>query len=235
MDDLILTTGKESAAKLPGRAGEVHELIKANFPAKSLAQLQEEFEKSLTANGAANTPVAALSAMVREQAALTIEDIKNLEMWLFLKVPEVSDGNNFGVDVQNFVLESLKALRAEVVAMLGCVAEYHASRAGILEKIVRPVTKTVDEESKNEKDGDKTTVKSSKTEKTSSKEEAPLPDKVKELAAVDVKEYHACYLKLTDIRNAYFKAHLMMSKNKKRLTDPRGDGEGSRSNAMSMF
>merc|ERR1712086_924319 len=133
------------------------------------------------------------------------------------------------------VLEQLKALRTEVQAMLGCVSEYHAARAGILEKIVRPVTKTVDEESKNEKDGDKATTKSSKTEKTSSKEEAPLPDKVKELAAVDVKEYHACYLKLTDIRNAYFKAHLMMSKNKKRLTDPRGDGEGARSNSMSMF
>ena len=30
-------------------------------------------------------------------------------------------------------------------------------------------------------------------------------------------------------------AHLLMSKNKKRLTDPRGDGEGARSNSMSMF
>jgi hypothetical protein len=100
---------------------------------------------------------------------------------------------------------------------------------------VKPTTKTVDEESKTEKDGDKTTVKSSKTEKASSKEEPPLLDYVLQAAAVDAKEYYACYMRLTDIRNAYVKINLLYSKNKKRLADPRGDGEGSRSNSMSMF
>jgi len=156
-------------------------------------------------------------------------------MWLFIKVPEVSDGNNFGVDVQNFVMTELKGLRTEITAMLDCVSAYHAAKAAVLEKVVKPKTKTVDEESKTETEGDKTTVKSSKTEKVASKEEPPLPDYVKQAAAIDVKEYHACYLRLTDIRNAYVKAHLLYSKNAKRLADPRGDGEGSRSNAMSMF
>merc|ERR1712227_720011 len=110
-----------------------------------------------------------------------------------------------------------------------------SARAGALEKIVKPVTKTVDEEAKTEKEGDKTTVKSSKTEKSSSKDEPPLADYVKQVAALDVKEYYAAYMKLSDMRNAYFKMHLLMSKNKKRLADPRGDGEGARSNSMSMF
>merc|ERR1712196_301782 len=103
---------------------------------------------------------------------------------------------------------------AEILPMLSVVSDYHAARAAALEK---------------------TTVKSSKTEKSSSKEEPPLADYVKQVAALDVKEYHASYLKLTDMRNAYFKTHLLMSKNKKRLADPRGDGEGARSNSMSMF
>ena len=109
------------------------------------------------------------------------------------------------------------------------------ARAAALEKVIKPVTKTVDDEAKTEKEGDKTTVKTTKTEKCSSKEEPPLADYVKQVAALDVKEYHASYLKLTDMRNAYFKTHLLMSKNKKRLADPRGDGEGARSNSMSMF
>merc|ERR1712070_935237 len=122
-----------------------------------------------------------------------------------------------------------------VAAMLSAVSDYHGARAAALEKIVRAPTKTVDEEAKTEKEGDKTTVKSSKTEKSSTKDEPPLADYVKQVAALDAKEYYACYLKLTDMRNAYFKAHMLMSKNKKRLADPRGDGEGSRANAMSMF
>merc|ERR1712146_461302 len=128
-----------------------------------------------------------------------------------------------------FVLGELKAVRAEVVAMLGSVSDYHGTRAAALEKIVKPATKTVDEEAKTETEGDKTTVKSS------SKDEPPLADYVKQVAALDAKEYYAAYMKLTDLRNAYFKVHLLMSKNKKRLADPRGDGEGARSNSMSMF
>jgi len=129
----------------------------------------------------------------------------------------------------------LKAIRAEVVPMLSAVSDYHGARAAVLEKIVKPASKTVDEEAKTEKEGDKTTVKSSKTEKSSTKDEPPLADYVKQVAALDAKEYYASYLKLTDLRNAYFKVHLLMSKNKKRLADPRGDGEGGRPNSMSMF
>lgn len=41
---------------------------------------------------------------------------------------------------------------------------------------------------------------------------------------------------LTDIKNNYLKAHVLLSKNAKKLQDPRGEGEDGRSlNAMSMF
>merc|ERR1712106_1117872 len=55
-------------------------------------------------------------------------------------------------------------------------------------------------------EGDKTTNSSSKTTKTSAAESAPLPDYVKYVAALDAKEYHACYSKLVDVRNTYVKA-----------------------------
>merc|ERR1719198_2196312 len=214
-------------AKMGGRAAELQQL-ESNFSAVPLASVEAEFSKALAkAPTVVNDKVAKLGALVREQAALTIEDLKASEMWLILKTPEVSDGNNFGVDVQQYVIGELKAVKAEVVAMLTSVSDYHSGRAGALEKVVRPTTKTVDEESKTAKEGDNTTVTSSKTEKASSKDEPPLPDYVKQVAALDVKAYHGAYLKLTDLRNAYFKAHLLMSKNKKRLTDPRGDGEGT--------
>merc|ERR1712106_542245 len=110
-------------------------------------------------------------------------------------------------------------------------------------------------------EGDKTTNSSSKTTKTSAAESAPLPDYVKYVAALDAKEnhacysklvdvrntyvkyvaaldakeYHACYSKLVDVRNTYVKANLAMSKNGKKLNDPRGEGDGSGHNYSSMF
>ena len=48
-------------------------------------------------------------------------------------------------------------------------------------------------------------------------------------------EYHACYSKLVDVRNTYVKANLAMSKNGKKLNDPRGEGDGSGHNYSSMF
>lgn len=48
-------------------------------------------------------------------------------------------------------------------------------------------------------------------------------------------EYHACYSKLVDVRNTYVKANLAMTKNGKKLNDPRGEGDGSGHNYSSMF
>jgi hypothetical protein len=48
-------------------------------------------------------------------------------------------------------------------------------------------------------------------------------------------EYHACYSKLVDVRNTYVKANLAVTKNGKKLNDPRGEGDGSGHNYSSMF
>jgi hypothetical protein len=118
MMEMLLAKGAATADTLDARAAELSELIQSSFPQKPLAQVQTEFEASIKASPATpNAAVAKLCSVVREQAALTIEDLKSLEMWLMIKVPEVSDGNNFGVDVQNFVLGELKALRTEVTAI----------------------------------------------------------------------------------------------------------------------
>ena len=236
MDEALLSLGEEAMAKMGGRAAELQQLIESNFSAVPLASVEAEFSKALAkAPTVVNDKVAKLGALVREQAALTIEDLKAAEMWLILKTPEVSDGNNFGVDVQEFVYKQLKELKAEAAVMLDAVGAYHAARAAVVEKVVKVPSKTVDEESKTETDDGKTVKKSSKVEKTSTAVATPLPDYVAQVAAIDTKEYHACYGKLVDLRNTYIKAGLVLVKNKKRLADPRGDGEGTRSNVMTMF
>jgi len=234
MDEELLRLGEETLAKLGSRASEMQALLAANFPQKTLAEVQAAFEASL-AGGAPNAEVTKVGALLREQAAAAIEDFKAVEMWLYLKTPEVADGNNFGVEVQAFVVGEIKKMRDEITAMVDAVSAYHLLRAATLEKIIKTPSKTTDEESKVDVEGDKTTNKSTKSSKTSSVEATPLADYVKYIAALDTKEYHSTYAKLVDVRNAYIKVNLLMSKNAKRLADPRGDNEGSSSNYSSMF
>jgi len=234
-----MSLGETAMEKLPARASEIQALI-SQFAAKTLTQVSAEFEAAV-ASGVVNAEVTKLSALVRDQAAQTIEDLKAIDMWLACKMPEVSDGNNFGVDVQVHVTEQLAKLRAECVAMLDAASTYHKTRSEGLEgKVVQVPTTSTDtmkEASKvtGGKDGptDTKTEKTTAVEKTTAK--APLPDQIKYVAELDTKEYHACYLRLTDLRNIYVKSSMIVGKNKKRLADPRGDGDGSRSNAMSMF
>ena len=60
---------------------------------------------------------------------------RDAEMWIRLKAPAVSDGNNFGVDVQNFVLGEVQHMRAAMEAMTTTGRDYHWSRAQGLEKL----------------------------------------------------------------------------------------------------
>jgi hypothetical protein len=234
MEAELLAAGEAKIASLGGRAAEVQALVLANFPPKTLADVQTAFEGKV-ASGVPNAEVIKVGALVREQAAMAVDDLKAAELWLSIKTPEVADGNNFGVEVQAYVLGELKAMRGEVAGMIDTVRAYHLLRGTTLEKLVKPPTKTTDDESKVEVDGDKETKKSTKSSKTSASETAPLADYVKYIAALDTKEYHAAYTKLVDLRNCYVKADLILRKNAKRLADPRGDNEGTSSNYSSMF
>ena len=76
-----------------------------------------------------NPKCAALAEQVREEAAIATAAFRAAEMWLKLKSPSVSDGNNFGVDVQNYVISELVAMRTQMDAFIIASRDYHYSRA----------------------------------------------------------------------------------------------------------
>merc|ERR1719408_984063 len=163
--------GEDTYKSLGARAESIQTILN-QFPKKTLEVVQGEFEAAnLATPGAVNESVAKLSVTVRDNAAAAIEDLKALDLWLHFKIPEMSDGNNFGVDVQLAVVKEVATLKAELLAMLDAVGTYHQSRAGCLEKIVRPTSTTKDVEKqttaeKGAKDGDKSTSKETTTEKS---------------------------------------------------------------------
>jgi len=239
-----VASGERSIAAFLDNANALTAEIAASFPPMSLDEVHAKFAAMPTpegSKGALNPEVVKLCAMVRQHAAAATDEFRNAEMWLQMKAPSVSDGNNFGVDVQNFVNTEVVAMRTKIQGMLDALSTYHWQRGVGIEKM--PDSKssemsTSETTESEEKEGKKTdTKKSSKTASTKATKAAPIDDFVQYTVAMDVKAYHNAYVQLTDIRNCYVKASALFSKNMKRLADPRGEGEdgGQNRNVMSMF
>jgi hypothetical protein len=223
------------SSRLAARSSEMSELLAAKFTHTSLEKAAVEFEAALDPEGGVNPDIAALAALVREEAAKSIDDFKQAEMWIALKAPSISDGNNFGVDVQNYVAAELKGMRHAMQIMIDGASNYHWQRGNALEKSAKSGEQVTEESEATEKDGDKVTSKLNKATKTSCKQPPQLADFRRYAAALDVKQYHAAYCQVTDMRNCYIKARVLFEKNMKRLNDPRGEGEGGDRGVMSMF
>ena len=239
-DQLIAHTleeGQQAIDSLASHSLRIAELLAKTFPAKSLADVAKEMGPQMDKVTAATNPTClALSEQVREEAAVAVGAFRAAEMWLRLKIPVVSDGNNFGVDVQNYAISELDAMRKAMEAFMTCGKDYHWARAEGIEKLKAGCkADSTTSESTETKDG-KAEVKSTKSSSKTDSQTAGFNDYKQYLLNIDVKQYHTAYTSLTDIKNFYMRAHVLFAKNMKRLSDPRGEGEdGGRVHSMSMF
>ena len=220
------------------RSEEINGLIGAHFAPKTLDAVAQEFAAAAAQSPhstATNEAVAALASVVREAAARAVDDFKKVELWIALKAPPISDGNNFGADVQNFVSAEIKKMRHAADAMVDGASNYHWQRGLGIEKLASEANTETSKGKVEEKEDGKTTVKTSESTKETSKASPPIGDFVRYTVALDVKQYHASYSQLCSLRDYYLKAHVLLQKNMKRLLDPRGDGGGADRGVMSMF
>jgi len=177
---------------LNARAAALAQLVVQACPPKPLYELEGSYK---ACGSGTNKAVAGLLRTVREEAAAAVDHLKQAELWLILKAPAVSDGNNFGVEVQAFVLGELKALRTGFSAMVALPAEYHQARAQGLEKVAQDSSKDHDESSTTEtetsteegKTKEKKVVKTVNKCSQGSKSKPTLADYEDYTAALDVK------------------------------------------------
>lgn len=241
MVDMAIKEGEQAIESLPSHAQRISSLLAQHFPAQTLEAVHSAMKPSVeAARGSVNQKVAELSTLVREEAAVAAAQFRAAEMWIRLKAPAVSDGNNFGVDVQNYVVGELQAMRTGMEAMVVSGRDYYWSRGNGLDKLYGEdkTSTSQKEDTSSEADGDKKSEKVVKSTSTSSSTSKPpaYPDYFEYVVSVDVRQYHLVFNHLTDMRNNYLKAHVLFAKNMKKLNDPRGEGSDGRSaNVMSMF
>jgi len=234
---MLLEEGAAAIESLPTHANRLSATISKTFPKQSLEQVGKAMTAAATSGpkDKVNAQVAALGVLVREEAASASHVFRQAEQWLHMKTPAVSDGNNFGVDVQQYVLGELVKMRGSVEEMLVTGRDYHWTRAKGLDALLGDSgTVTTTKSSENVDDG-KTKLSTSNDKTVSEKTPAGYPDYKEYLVSVDVRAYHHAFTQLTDLRNFYIRAHAMFAKNSKRLADPRGEGEDGRAHSMSMF
>merc|ERR1719488_401165 len=239
----MIQEGEQAINALPDHARRIASLLSTHFPAQTLDAVHAAMRPAVKEGPVVNAKVSELNSILREEAAVAAAQFRACEMWLRLKAPAVSDGNNFGVDVQNYVLGELQSMRTSMEAMVTSGRDYYWSRGNGLDKLFgEDKTSTSQKEDTNkseDNDGEKKSEKTSKststsTSKTTSKPPA-YPDYYEYVVCVDVRQYHLVFNHLTDMRNNYLKAHVLFAKNMKKLSDPRGEGSGESRNVMSMF
>ena len=64
-----------------------------------------------------------------------LESCLTVRTWLKLLTPKMQDGNNFGVEVQNAIIEFVKRLETESSASMQALSIYHLTRAEMISKL----------------------------------------------------------------------------------------------------
>lgn len=231
----IVSEGEQAIDSFAQHAVRLTAILDKQFPKVTLETIAAEFAKT-PSSPELNPKVAKLGSLVREESAVATSSLRAAEMWLRMKEPAVSDGNNFGVDVQNYVIEQIRNMRLAIGAFADAGRDYHWGRAEGLRKLFGDEKSDSAEGVTVEQDAEKKTEKKTTSKKTLKEKSLCTADYNEYVISLDVQQYYRSYNAIVDMRNAYLRAHQLFSKNMKRLSDPRGEGsDGSSRNVMSMF
>lgn len=192
----------------------------------------------------ANGVVDAAYKVTRDALCMGSENTRVLERFVGLHIPQVEDGNNFGVGVQMMFAKLLTEERTKMEKSLSETSKYYSSRADAIDKFnhlpTTSVTETKSSSNSNAtggKDGDekKESSSSSTEEKTSTSDGGKVNvHRVKALAALDAQMYSDLVSALRAMLDGYVVILDNLEKNWEKLENPRGKGYEAGSGGSGM-
>ncbi|AFZ80620.1 subunit of proteaseome activator complex, putative [Theileria equi strain WA] len=108
-------SGKDSASKKPKRS--LDEENQTLVP--SHKQIFNELEK------------------IKLEASELIEILGNIKLWIQLNVPRIEDGNNFGVGIQEEVIQELTRVEDTAFNLYDAIVKYYMARAKLSTKVLK--------------------------------------------------------------------------------------------------
>jgi len=188
-------------------------LLEKHFSVLKLSEIEEKYEKKMKEDPhASNESLIQGIQSFNDMVSLCVDNIQILERFISLHVPQMEDGNNFGVTVQLTISKFLDETRENLGKQIEKIPSYYCNRAEALEKLDLPKstvseTKTVTKsQTTGGKDGNenKSSETSVKEEKTlSSRECATIYYRRKHLLSLDVQFYRSLRCGLIDCYDSY--------------------------------
>lgn len=212
-------------------------LLENHFSVVKLSEIEEKYEKKMKEDpDASNELLIQGIQSFNDMISQCMDNIQTLERFISLHVPQMEDGNNFGVTVQLTISKFLDETRKNLSKQLEKIPSYYCNRAEAVEKLDIPKstvseTKTVTKsQTTTGKDGDenKSSETSVKEEKTSSSRKSATFDyRRKHILSLDVQFYRSLRCGLIDCYDSYLTILDNMEKNKEKLLEPKGRNGGA--------
>jgi len=84
-----------------------------------------------------NAKLLRLIDVMKPEIKDVIEACENIKMWISLLIPRIEDGNNFGVSIQEEVLNEVHRIQTESMNYLDAISRYFITRAKIISKVAK--------------------------------------------------------------------------------------------------
>lgn len=100
-----------------------------------------------------NSNLTPLIQAIKPEVRELIQTCTKVQLWIQLLIPKIEDGNNFGVSIQEEILNEVTRIQTEATSYLDQISRYYITRGKLLSKIAkypflddyRQVIKEVDE------------------------------------------------------------------------------------------
>lgn len=84
-----------------------------------------------------NNNLIRLIDLIKPEIKDVIEACEKIKMWISLLIPRIEDGNNFGVSIQEEVLNEVHRIQTESINYLDTISRYFITRAKIVSKVAK--------------------------------------------------------------------------------------------------
>merc|ERR1712038_1922072 len=230
----------------PTTISSINKIITSQFSTINTTEIQSQYATALKPNPESNN--ASLQSAIdaySDTLSNTISVIQTIERFITLHIPQMEDGNNFGVTVQMTISKALKEVKESLMKKMEFIPTFYNSRADLVDKFglsksIISKTKTMTKSDvKGGKEGDES--KESCTEVTEEKTtgsvldlDSKLKNRFMALVKLDVNCYVSARIGLVECRDSLLMILDNVEKNMDKLTSPKGSG-GYGGNSMGMY
>lgn len=74
---------------------------------------------------------------IKDEASELIEMVGNIKLWIQLNIPRIEDGNNFGVGIQEEVIQELARVEDSAFNLFDAIVKYYMARAKLSTKVIK--------------------------------------------------------------------------------------------------